>query len=36
MTINTLQQLRQLTSTKISISIYSNKTHDNYANAIIL
>ena len=26
MTINTLQQLSQLTSTKISISIYSYKT----------
>ena len=28
MTINTLQQLSQLTSTKISISIYSYKTRD--------
>ena len=28
MTINTLQQLSQLTSTKISISIYSYKTCD--------
>ena len=28
MTINTLQQLSQLTSTKISISIYSYKTQD--------
>ena len=28
MTINTLQQLSQLTSTKISINIYSYKTRD--------
>ena len=35
-TINTLQQLSQLTSTKISISIYSYKAHDIYTKTEIL